>query len=216
MKNLYQIYLSLEKKYKINAQWRLWSKPFKNKSQREEVILGAILTQRTNWRNVELAIKNLKEAKVASLSALCRLGPKKIAPLVRPAGFYQSKSRYLYGLARFIMSRYGQIEKMKKAPLEKLRSELLKLKGIGPETADSILLYALDKPVFVIDEYTRRFLKKHYQRFFKKLKISDKDSYERLQKFFENNLPRDVRLYQRFHALIVIMAKSELKGKEKR
>ena len=93
---------------------------------------------------------------------------------------------------------------MKKAELEELREELLKLKGIGPETADSILLYALDKPIFVIDEYTRRLVKKH--------NLADETNYQFLQKLFEENLRKDYRLYQDFHALIVINGKNSRSG----
>jgi len=166
----------------------------------EEVTMGAILTQRTNWRNAELAINNLKKAKLNSLKEIYKSKPRKLANLIKPSGFYKAKAQYLFNLAKFIVKNYGSLEKMKKAKPKELREELLKLKGIGPETADSILLYALDKPIFVIDEYTRRLVKER--------KLANKTNYQFLQKLFEENLRKDFRLYQDFHALIVINGKN--------
>ena len=181
------------------GQWKLWCKRPKTEREREEVIIGAILTQRTNWRNVELAINNLKRVKINSLNNIYRLSAKKLAPLIKSSGFYQTKSQYLFNLAKFVVKNHGGLEKIRKTELKTLREELLKLKGIGPETADSILLYALDKPIFVIDEYTRRLVKKRG--------LADNLSYPFLQKLFEENLKKDFRLYQDFHALIVIDGK---------
>jgi len=214
--HLEKLYRELRKKYgKPSGQWRLWCKRPKTEREREEVIIGAILTQRTNWKNVEIAINNLKKAGINSLKDICKLGVKKLTPLIRPSGFYRTKARYLFSLAKFIIENYGTLEKSKKirssppfAPLgqmrkeepEELRKNLLKLKGIGPETADSIMLYALDKPVFVIDEYTKRLVRKR--------RLSSDISYAFLQKLLEKNLKRDFRLFQDFHALIVINGKS--------
>jgi len=198
-----KLYKGLKGKYGTpKGQWKLWCKRPKTERGREEVLIGAILTQRTNWRNVELAINNLKRVKINSLKNIYRLGPKKLENLIKPSGFYKAKAQYLFNLARFIVENYGSLEKggMKKAELKELREGLLKLKGIGPETADSILLYALDKPIFVIDEYTRRLVKKH--------NLADKTNYQFLQKSFEENLRKDFRLYQDFHALIVINGKN--------
>jgi len=116
---------------------------------------------------------------------------------IRPSGFYKQKGEYLCGLTKFISEKYGSVREMKKQPLPKLRRELLGVKGVGPETADSILLYALDKPVFVIDEYTRRLLRARGAK------------YEDLRNLFEKNLKKDYRLYQDFHALIVIDGKNK-------
>ncbi|MDP3991068.1 MAG: hypothetical protein Q8P63_02115 [Candidatus Nealsonbacteria bacterium] len=196
-----KLYQELKKEYgRPKGQWKLWCKRPKTEEEREEVIIGAILTQRTNWKNVELALNNLKKAKINSLKDIYRLGAKRLAPLIRPSGFYQVKAQYLFNLARFIIENYDSLIRMKKAGLEELREELLKLKGIGPETCDSILLYALDKPVFVIDEYTRRLVKKHY--------LAPQVNYYFLQKLFEKNLRKDFRLYQDFHALVVINGKN--------
>ncbi len=197
-KNLHR---ELKKKYGEPAgQWSLWCKRPKTEKEREEVIIGAILTQRTNWKNVEIAINNLKKARINSLKGIYKLGVRKLTPLIKPSGFYRIKARYLFSLAKFIVENYGSLKKMKKEKLEKLREGLLKIKGIGPETADSILLYALGRPIFVIDEYTKRLVRKK--------RLSSDVSYDFLQKLFENNLKRDFRLFQDFHAFIVIDGKS--------
>lgn len=149
-----------------------------------------------------LAIENLKNAKTLSLSGIYKLGKtdkQRLKELIKPSGFYNQKTRYLLTIVNFIIEKYKTLDKMEKIPPEVLRGELLSLKGIGEETADSILLYALEKCVFVIDEYTRRFCKKN--------KISDERRYSNLQKLFENNLPKNYKLYQDYHALIVIEGK---------
>jgi len=159
MKKIYSLYLSLLKKYgKSKKQWGLWCKRPKTTREKEEVIMGAILTQQTNWKNVEKALENLKNKKIVSLRSLYRLGPEKLVPLIKPAGFYKIKAQYLFNLAKFVIVNYGSLKKLKKIAFKKLRKKLLEVKGLGPETTDSILLYALDKPIFVIDEYTRRFV----------------------------------------------------------
>ncbi len=197
-----KLYKKLKRKYGLpKGQWVLWCKRPKTGKEREEVIIGAILTQRTNWKNVELALNNLKRAKINSLKNIYKLGAKKLASLIRPSGFYQVKGDCLFYLAEFILNNYGDLERMKKVKLKELREQLLTLKGIGPETSDSILLYALDKPVFVIDEYTRRLVKKRGL-------VKDL-SYAFLQKLFEQKLRKGFQLYQDFHALIVIDGKNK-------
>ena len=202
MNDFEKLYGELRGQYgRPEGQWKLWCKRPKTKKEREEVIIGAILTQRTNWKNVDLAINNLKKARVNSLESILRLGKNKLAPLIKPSGFYRTKADYLFN---FFFSEYGgSISRMKKEKLPILREELLSVKGIGPETADSILLYALDKPVFVIDEYTRRLVKKR--------SLAKNLSYAFLQKLFERNLKKDFRRYQDFHALIVINGKNKTK-----
>jgi len=196
-----ELYKELRKKYGVPAgQWALWCKRPKNQAEREEVIIEAILTQRTNWQNVVLAVKNLEKAKAKSLEAVLQLTTAQFASLIKPAGFYQTKALYLSLLAEFILKTYGGLEQIMREETEKLRKELLDLKGIGPETADSILLYALDKPVFVIDEYTRRLVKKRG--------LTNNFSYNFLQTIFEKHLKKDYGLYQDFHALIVIDGKN--------
>lgn len=190
---------------KPSGQWSLWCKRPKTITEREQVMIEAILTQRANWRNVVSAVAHLKRARVFSLKKITSLGSADLAVLarlIRPSGFYQQKARYLLGLANFILAQ-GGIEKIKKQPLKDLRPKILALKGVGPETADDILLYALDKPVFVIDEYTRRLVKQKG--------ITMESDYYCLQKLFEANLKKDYRLYQDLHALIVINGKQSKK-----
>ncbi|MEK7480931.1 MAG: endonuclease [Patescibacteria group bacterium] len=186
--------------------WTLWCKRPKTMREREQVMMEAILTQRANWRNVEQAVALLKKERLLSLAAYARAyckNPVHTALLIKSSGFYQQKAQRLCGLAAFVKKRYGGIAAMKKAALPRLRTELLSLNGVGPETADSILLYAFDKPIFVIDEYTRRFLEQ--------LKRSHqaRDAYHALQQFFQANFKKDFRLYQDFHALIVIDQKNK-------
>ncbi len=201
---VFELYQELRKRYgHPKGQWVLWCQRPKTDEEREEVIIGAILTQRANWRNAELAMANLKKEKINSLKDIYNLGLKnknKLALLIRPSGFYRQKAECLFCLAKFILENYGNLKELRKAELAKLRKELLSLKGIGPETADSILLYGLEKPVFVIDEYTRRLVKKN--------QLTDNRDYYFLQEFFEKNLKKDYRLYQDFHALIVIDGKN--------
>jgi len=162
-----------------------------------EVAVGAVLTQNTAWRNVEKAIRNLREHKMLSARALSRAPLSKLARQVRPAGYYRLKSRRLKNFVHFLQREYGgSMARMAREPTEHLREKLLGVTGIGPETADSILLYALGKPVFVVDAYTRRILSRHDM-------VEQEVNYEELRRFFEQHLPRDVMLFKEFHALLV-------------
>lgn len=174
-----------------------------------EIAVGAILTQNTNWGNVERAIKNLKDAKVLSAQALYELPVQKLASLIRPAGYFNIKAKRLKAFIKFLMNDYaGSMKRMGKKDTESLRKELLSINGIGPETADSILLYALDKPVFVIDAYTRRVLSRHG--------IMDYNaSYEEYQGLFHQELDEDVPLFNEFHALFVRLGKDFCRPKPK-
>ena len=200
MNKIEKLYQDLHTKYgKPEGQWILWCKRPKTKANKEKIVIGAILTQNTNWKNVDLAMANLKKEKVCSLAGICRLENKKLESLIKPSGFYKTKAGYLFGLAKFILDK-GGFERLRKIETAFLREELLKQRGVGPETADSILLYALEKPIFVVDEYTRRLVKKH--------KLSKDLSYNSLQDLFQKNLKEDCVFYQDFHALIVIEGKS--------
>jgi endonuclease-3 related protein len=202
MNEIEKLYQELKRKYgKIKGKWSLWCKKKKSEKERERVVIEALLTQRTNWKNVELAFFNLKKEKADSLKGILKIKRKKLEKLIKPSGFYKAKSKYLSNLAKFIVKNYGGLSKMKRENLEKLRKELLKLKGIGKETADSILLYALDKPVFVIDEYTKRIMKIK--------KLAKNFSYDYLQEMFQRNLRKDFKLYQDFHALLVMEAQNQ-------
>jgi len=167
---------------------------------RFEVMVGAILTQATAWRNVERAIERLKAAGALSPEKLASLSEEELAELVRPAGFFRQKTRRLRALLRLIRQ-HGDVEGLLSLPAGELRRKLLALPGIGPETADSILLYAAGYPVFVVDAYTKRILHRLG------LLPDEKAGYEEVQELFEKELPRDPKLYGEYHALLVRHAK---------
>jgi len=200
-KRLYEIYNLLYKMYGPRNWWPADSD--------FEVAVGAILTQNTNWQNVERAILNLKAKKLLSPLKLHKLNIKRLARLIRSCGYYNIKAKRLKSFLDFLVSGYGgKIENMRTMPLPALREELLDVNGIGPETADSILLYAIKKPIFVVDAYTKRILTC--------LRLSTLDSdYSEVQKLFMDNLPMRVKLYNEFHALIVEHGKSFCKKNPK-
>ncbi len=172
-----------------------------------EIAVGAILTQNTNWGNVEKAIKNLKDAKALTAKALHELATKKLASLIRPAGYFNIKAKRLKSFIEFLMENYnGSMKKIKKEDMEPLRKKLLDIHGIGPETADSILLYALDKPVFVIDAYTKRVLSRH-------MILDYNASYDEYQNLFHKELDEDIQLFNEYHALFVRVGKDYCKPK---
>ena len=162
-----------------------------------EVMAGAVLVQSTAWRNVEHAIGNLRSSDSLSPAAIRGMSIDALEQLVRPSGFYRVKARRLRALCEYLGERYvDSIEAMNERPTGELRHELLDIYGIGEETADDILLYALDRPIFVVDAFTRRI--------FSRLGWCRQDStYSDLQRMFHDNLPRDVVLYNEYHALIV-------------
>ncbi|MDD5595658.1 MAG: endonuclease III domain-containing protein [Candidatus Omnitrophica bacterium] len=166
-----------------------------------EVMVGAILTQNTSWGNVEKAIRNLKAKKVLSAKKLNQLSGKKLALLIRPSGFYNLKSKRLKKFLQFFFSHFGgKIRKMAAADVLSLRQQLLSVKGVGRETADSILLYALNKPIFVVDAYTRRIFSRH--------KLIPEDAiYDEIQGLFMRNLKNEAKLFNEYHALLVKLGK---------
>ncbi len=167
-----------------------------------EVIVGAILTQNTNWRNVEKAIQNLKEKGVLNPKGIHQLERNQLAFLIKPSGYFRIKADRLKAFLNFLFKNYnGNIDNMKKEEMETLRPKLLEVKGIGPETADSILLYGLRKPIFVVDAYTKRILSRHGI-------VSEKASYEEIQKFCMNHLPHKENLFNEYHALLVHLGKT--------
>jgi endonuclease-3 related protein len=162
-----------------------------------EMMVGAILTQNTNWKNVEKAIENLKKKSLISLDALCSVSTSELAQEIRPAGYYNIKARRLKNLIDFIVNHYhGDLDTLLGDETRTLRRGLLSVNGIGPETADSILLYAANRPVFVIDAYTHRILSRHGM-------TEEQVTYQELQELFMDNLPDDSSLFNEFHALIV-------------
>ncbi len=192
-KSLKKIYAVLYKKFGPQHWWP-GDTPF-------EVAVGAILTQNTNWSNVEKAIFNLKKAKALSASAMSRLSHEELAALIKPAGYFNVKAKRLRSFLDFLNSEYsGSMIKMKKSDADLLRHQLLSVNGIGPETADSILLYALDKPVFVIDAYTKRILSRHG------IMGADAD-YNQYQQLFHASFDNDTALFNEYHALIVRLGK---------
>ena len=166
-----------------------------------EVMLGAILTQNTNWANVEKAIANLRRRGLLAPDKVRRLSRRSLAALIRPAGYYNLKSVRLKALVDFFFKHYGgSVRRMSAEPAAGLREKLLSVNGIGPETADSILLYAMDKSVFVIDAYTRRILLRHNF-------IPESAGYDQIQKLFMSNLRHDAPLFNEYHALLVRLGK---------
>ena len=173
-----------------------------------EVIIGAILTQNTNWSNVEKAIKNLKTAGKLSPEGIYELSVTELAKLIKPSGFFNVKAKRVKAFINWLFSRYkGNLSKMFAQDLQALRSELLSVKGIGPETADSILLYAGNMPTFVVDAYTHRIFSRHEL-------IPEESTYDEMKSFFEENLPKDVQLFNEYHALLVNIGKMFCKPKK--
>ena len=166
-----------------------------------EISVGAILTQNTAWTNVEKAIRRLKETGSLRVKALHRLSHRHLAPLIKSAGYFNVKAKRLKNFISFLQTRYGgSLTKMFKQKTDLLREELLSVNGIGPETADSILLYAGEKPVFVIDAYTKRILSRHGIMPYEK-------SYDDFQKLFMKRLAPNAALYNQYHAMLVNVGK---------
>ena len=174
-----------------------------------EVAVGAILTQNTNWGNVEKAIANITAIKAMNAKALHNMSHTDLASLIRPAGYFNVKANRLKAFLELLVHDFkGSMKRMKKVETDSMRERLLSVNGIGPETADSILLYALEKPVFVIDTYTKRVMSRHGL-------VSESISYHELQKVFHKHLPLDVQLFNEYHALFVMAGKNYCKPKPK-
>ncbi|MEW6681244.1 MAG: endonuclease III domain-containing protein [bacterium] len=166
-----------------------------------EIIIGAILTQNTAWKNVEKAIENLKKEDLLTPERINKISEQRLAKIIKPSGFYKQKAKKLKEFVNFLFLSYnGNIKKLFEKELFSLRGDLLSIKGIGKETADSILLYALNKPIFVVDAYTKRVLTRH------KL-IDEKADYDAIQRLFMENLPKEVKLFNNYHALFVKLGK---------
>ncbi len=165
-----------------------------------EIAVGAILTQSAAWKNVARAINNLYAAKVFTPKKIAEMNIARLQKLIRPAGYFKQKTKKLKIFSQWLVENYnGDITKLKSYKLQVIRRKLLALWGIGPETADSIILYVLNKPIFVIDEYTRRLCKKFGKAF---------KNYDEYQKFFELSL-RGLNLFREYHALIVASGKDK-------
>jgi len=175
-----------------------------------EIMVGAVLTQNTAWGNVEKAIHRIKKAGGLSAAVLSEMDTEILSEWIRPAGYYRLKAKRLKNLMTFFVDQFsGRIEKMQTRPLEVLRRQLLEVNGIGPETADSILLYALGRPSFVVDAYTHRIFSRHQL-------IPEDIGYEDLRAFFMDRLPLAPDLYNEYHALMVRLGKEYCKKKNPR
>ena len=166
-----------------------------------EVMVGAVLVQNTSWQNVERALANLRGADLLEPHALDAVSPAELEQWIQPAGYFRVKAKRLRSLLRFFIERYdGSVDAMFGTPLVDLRAELLAVNGIGPETADSILLYAGSLPSFVVDAYTFRILFRHGW-------IDAETDYHQLQEYIESRLPQDAAMYNEFHAMLVRLGK---------
>jgi endonuclease-3 related protein len=201
-KKLMAMYRALHHAYGPQ-QWWPGDTPF-------EVMVGAVLTQNTAWANVEKAIVNLKRERLLTPAKLHRVPPRKLASLIRPSGYYNIKAGRLRNLVDFIQKRHsGSLKKMFAVEPSVLRRDLLGINGIGRETADSILLYAGEKPFFVVDAYTKRIFSRHG--------LIDADAdYDETRKLFTDHLRPDVQLYNEYHALIVRVGKERCRKREPR
>lgn len=188
-KRLLRIYETLDRFFG-NLHWWPGKTPF-------EIAVGAILTQNTNWANVEKAIDRLKAVGVLEPGILHRLDDKVLADLIRPSGYFRVKTKRLKAFLDVLCGTFGgDLGKMLSGDLQEARQRLLEISGVGEETADSILLYAGRKPVFVVDAYTRRILSRHGI-------VDEKTSYSGIRDLFLSCLPRDTGVYSQYHALIV-------------
>lgn len=162
-----------------------------------EVAVGAILTQNTAWTNVEKAIANLKQAKLLSPHKIVRCPIERLESALKPSGYFRVKAKRLRSFCTHLLERYqGSMKRMARRPLDELREELLEVHGLGPETVDDIILYACEKPVFVVDSYTRRIFSRHGL-------VTPDIQYEDLRAFFERALDSDTAHFKEYHGLIV-------------
>ncbi|HMB31588.1 MAG TPA: endonuclease III domain-containing protein [Desulfohalobiaceae bacterium] len=173
-----------------------------------EVCLGALLTQNTNWSNVEKAIQGLKEKDLLHPQPLLSLPDETLAELIRPVGYFRVKADRVKSFLSFLQVEVGfDLDLFMDYPMVTLRDKLLSVRGIGPETADSMLLYAFHRPSFVVDAYTARILQRH-------LLIAEDTDYHEMRSFFMDVLSEDVKLYNEYHALLVRVGKHWCKKKK--
>lgn len=190
-------------------------------------MVGAILTQNTAWLNVEKAIRNLKKARALSPRALKKTTSSRLAALIKPAGYYNVKAKRLKNFVGFLSSECGlNLKKLSRMPAVDLRKKLMAVNGVGPETCDSILLYAFNRPVFVVDAYTRRVFSRllnlhgKFSAYPCRLRVGHgligrNADYVKIQNFFMNNLQHDAHIFNEYHALIVRLAKEYCRTKPK-
>ncbi|MEM4267212.1 MAG: endonuclease III domain-containing protein [Candidatus Woesearchaeota archaeon] len=209
MNKIRDVYHRLFKAYSRQGWWPVtpdgeltpqYFVPAITEKQKFEIIIGAILTQNTSWKNVEKAIIQLNKASLIDIKKIRNIDKDFLANLIRSSGYYNEKAKKVKAIAEFLNN--NTIANIGKMQTQELRNLLLSVKGVGPETADSILLYALDKPIFVIDAYTRRLVERMGI-----IKDTKKIDYAELQKLFMRNLPKSISIYKEYHALIVRHAK---------
>lgn len=183
--------------------WRRWGPQGWWPAQHQfEMMVGAILTQHASWRNVERAVARLREAEALSVKPLRRMPRRRLERLVRPVGFFRVKARRLHAFVEWLQEAWdGSVRRLLRQPVEHARSLLLSVPGIGPETADAMLLYAGRRPVFVVDAYTRRICVRHGL-------VPERASYHEVQQLFHAALPRNTRVYNEYHALLVRLGKT--------
>jgi endonuclease-3 related protein len=173
-----------------------------------EIVVGAILTQNTSWTNVEQAIANLRSARMLFPLAMLKASTPRLARLIRPSGYFRQKAKKLKAFCKFLSAEYGgSLTRMFRTPTAELREKLLGVFGIGPETADSILLYAGKHPVFVVDTYTKRILQRHGW-------VNEKASYDEVQQLVLADFPGEAAHYNELHALFVQVGKNWCRGRE--
>jgi endonuclease III related protein len=197
-KDLVKIYELLLKHF---GKQHWWPAKGSGNARKLEICIGAILTQNTNWKNVEKALENLRKNKLLILEKIKKTNAKKIAPLIKSSGYYNQKAIKIKAFLGFLEKYH--FEKLSKMETIKLREILLRVHGVGKETADSIALYALKKPIFVIDAYTKRAFSRIMQD-----ETSSLKEYDDWRVFFEDNLPKDEKLFNEYHALIVELGKN--------
>jgi endonuclease-3 related protein len=199
MNKLLEIYMRLYRAFGPQHWWP-GETPF-------EIAVGAILTQNTNWGNVEKAIENLKRKRALNAKTIHDMKMDRLALLIKPAGYFNVKAKRLKAFISFLMNEYqGSMRRMKDEETQALRKKLIQIHGIGSETADSVLLYALEKPVFIIDAYTRRVLSRHGI-------MEHERSYEEFQELFNSSLKSGIKLFNEYHALFVKVGKTYCRKK---
>lgn len=198
--NSFEIYKILKEYFGEVGSWWPKDSPF-------EVVIGAILTQQSTWTNVEKALSNLKEANILTPNDIVSLPLNNLKQIIKPSGFFNQKAEHLRRLSKYILDFYGgNIELLFDKDKKNLREELLELKGVGKETADSIILYGAEKTEFVVDAYTKRI--------YSRLKLVEENiNYDDLKKYIINEIPEELLFYQEFHGLIVLLGKSICKKK---
>uniref|UniRef100_A0A7V4N2N9 Endonuclease III domain-containing protein n=1 Tax=Thermodesulfobacterium geofontis TaxID=1295609 RepID=A0A7V4N2N9_9BACT len=173
-----------------------------------EICVGAILTQNASWKNVKKAIDNLKKKNLLNPFKIYEIPLETLSQIIKPSGFYNIKAKRLKNFVKFLVENYqGDLEILFSKGIEKAREELFSIKGLGKETVDSILLYAGNFPIFVVDTYTYRILNRHSL-------VPEEATYEEIQALFMENLPQDPQLFNEFHALLVACGKNFCKKKE--